>query len=281
MLSRGKELFLAMLIYVVTMTVLLMSVYRFLENWHWSEFNFFIAGALVFLVAIGWGYVLTAIIFAPKKQMEDTLTTLTKDIVHELNIPLSTIKANTSMLKKTLEDEKSLKRLQRIDDASVRLKKLYDELVYSLHKEMQQIAKEKFDVAVLVKERIAIFEEQKRNPFKLVLASYEIEVDKIGFEQMLDNILINAMKYSDKNAPITVTLKEHVLYIEDKGLGMTTAELLRVHERYFQGDEKKDGEGIGLALVKEYCDNENIAIQLHSEKGIGTSVSLDLIKVHL
>jgi len=281
MLSRGKELFLAMLIYVVTMTVLLMSVYRFLENWHWSEFNFFIAGALVFLVAIGWGYVLTAIIFAPKKQMEDTLTTLTKDIVHELNIPLSTIKANTSMLKKTVEDEKSLKRLQRIDDASVRLKKLYDELVYSLHKEMQQIAKEKFDVAVLVKERIAIFEEQKRNPFKLALASYEIEVDKIGFEQMLDNILINAMKYSDKNAPITVTLKEHVLYIEDKGLGMTTAELLRVHERYFQGDEKKDGEGIGLALVKEYCDNENIAIQLHSEKGIGTSVSLDLIKVHL
>jgi len=281
MLSRGKELFLAMLIYVVTMTVLLMSVYRFLENWHWSEFNFFIAGALVFLVAIGWGYVLTAIIFAPKKQMEDTLTTLTKDIVHELNIPLSTINANTSMLKKTVVDEKSLKRLQRIEDASVRLKKLYDELVYSLHKEMKQIAKEKFDVAVLVKERIAIFEEQKRNPFKLVLASYEIEVDKIGFEQMLDNILINAMKYSDKDAPITVTLKEHVLYIEDKGLGMTTAELLRVHERYFQGDEKKDGEGIGLALVKEYCDNENIAIQLHSEKGIGTSVSLDLIKVHL
>ena len=281
MLSRGKELFLAMLIYVVTMTVLLMSVYRFLENWHWSEFNFFIAGALVFLVAIGWGYVLTAIIFAPKKQMEDTLTTLTKDIVHELNIPLSTINANTSMLKKTVVDEKSLKRLQRIEDASVRLKKLYDELVYSLHKEMKQIAKEKFDVAVLVKERIAIFEEQKRNPFKLVLASYEIEVDKIGFEQMLDNILINAMKYSDKDAPITVTLKEHVLYIEDKGIGMTTTELLRVHERYFQGDEKKDGEGIGLALVKEYCDNENIAIQLHSEKGIGTSVSLDLIKVHL
>jgi len=281
MLSRGKELFLAMLIYVVTMTVLLMSVYRFLENWHWSEFNFFIAGALVFLVAIGWGYVLTAIIFAPKKQMEDTLTTLTKDIVHELNIPLSTINANTSMLKKTVVDEKSLKRLQRIEDASVRLKKLYDELVYSLHKEMQQIAKEKFDVAVLVKERIAIFEEQKRNPFKLVLESYEIEVDKIGFEQMLDNILINAMKYSEKDAPITVTLKEHVLYIEDKGIGMTTTELLRVYERYFQGDEKKDGEGIGLALVKEYCDNENITIQLHSEKGIGTIVSLDLIKVHL
>jgi len=281
MLSRGKELFLAMLIYVVTMTVLLMSVYRFLENWHWSEFNFFIAGALVFLVAIGWGYVLTAIIFAPKKKMEDTLTTLTKDIVHELNIPLSTINANASMLKKTVVDEKSLKRLQRIEDASVRLEKLYDELVYSLHKEMHSIEKEYFDVKALVEERVAVFEEQQRNPFNLLLESYEIEADKIGFEQMLDNVLSNAMKYSAKESPIIITLKEHTLCIEDKGLGMTTAELLRVHERYFQGDEKKDGEGIGLALVKEYCDNENIAIQLHSEKGIGTIVSLDLIKVHL
>ena len=59
--------------------------------------------------------------------MEDTLTSLTNDIIHELNIPLSTIKANTAMLKKTMEDEKSLKRIKRIEDASVRLKKLYDE----------------------------------------------------------------------------------------------------------------------------------------------------------
>ena len=281
MRDRSKELLLALVIYVVTMTVLLMAVYQFLENWHLSEFNFFIAGALVLFVAMGWGYVLTAIIFAPKRQMEDTLTMITNDIVHELNIPLATIEANTSMLKKSLQDEKSLRRLQRIDDASIRLKKLYNELVYTLQKEIHQIEKERFDLKSVVEERVDFFQEQARNPFEIEVTSYEIEVDKIGFEQMLDNILSNAMKYSDKDTLISLILDANILCIKDRGMGMSTSELLRVHERYFKGNESSKGEGIGLALVKGYCDSENIDIQIKSEKDIGTSVHLNLTKVHV
>ena len=275
-----KEIIFGTVIYFVTMFTLLTAVYRFLGTWNLTEFNFFIAGALVLLVAIGWGYVLSTLIFAPKKQMEDTLTSLTNDIIHELNIPLSTIKANTAMLKKTMEDEKSLKRIKRIEDASVRLKKLYDELVYSIHKEMHSIEKERFDLKSLLEERIEVFKDQKRNPFKLSLENYEIEVDKIGFEQMFDNIVSNAMKYSSKDAPIHVTLHNHILSVEDQGVGMGTTELLRVHERYYQADDRKDGEGIGLALVKAYCDEEGIDIHFNSEKGIGTTVGLNMSKVH-
>jgi two-component system OmpR family sensor kinase len=281
MLSRKKEIIFATVIYFVTMFTLLTTVYRFLETWHLSAFNFFIAGALVLLVAIGWGYILSVLIFAPKKQMEDTLTSLTNDIIHELNIPLSTITANTAMLKKTMEDEKSLKRIKRIEDASVRLKKLYDELVYSIHKEMHTIEKERFDMQNLLEERLEIFKEQKRNPFELTLEPYEIEVDKIGFEQMFDNIVSNAMKYSSKDAPIRVTLKNDILSIEDEGVGMGATELLRVHERYYQGDDRKDGEGIGLALVKAYCDEEGLEIHIKSQKNVGTNVSLNMSKVHV
>ncbi len=281
MMHRGKELFIALLVYVVTVTVLLMAVYRFLENWGLSEFNFFIAGVLVFLVAIGWGYILSAVIFVPKKQMEDTLTTLTNDIIHELNIPLSTIEANTKMLKKALTDTKSIKRLQRIDDASHRLNRLYNELVYTIRKEMYEIEKESFDVKSVLEERVAIFKEQERNPFKLALEFYEIEADKIGFEQMVDNILTNAMKYSPKETLISLSLNEDRLCIEDRGIGMSASELLRIHERYFQGNEHSKGEGIGLALVKAYCDNENIQVQIKSEKNVGTSVCLNLSKVHV
>ena len=275
-----KELIVAMVIYFVTMFTLLMAVYRFLENWHLSEFNFFMAGILVFVVAIGWGYVLSALIFAPKKKMEDTLSSLTNNIIHELNIPLSTIQANTTMLKKGLEDEKTLKRLGRIEDASVRLEKLYNELVYSIRKEMHTIEKERFYVHTLLKERIAVFEEQGRNCFKLNVVEYEIEVDKIGFEQMFDNLIANAMKYSDKESNISVILDGDILSIADKGVGMSSTDLLQVYERYFQVDEKKEGEGIGLSLVKTYCDEENIGIQIKSEKGAGTTILLDLEKVH-
>ena len=281
MLSFRKELLLAAVIYFVTMFTLSTAVYRFLENWHLSQFNFFIAGVLVILVALGWGYILSALIFAPKKQMEDTLTSLTNDIIHELNIPLSTIKANTEMLKKTMQDEKSLKRIGRIEDASVRLKKLYDELVYSIHKEMHSVEKEVFDLEDLVKERVSVFQEQKRNPFHLTLESFRIEADKIGFEQMFDNLLSNAMKYSSRESAIEVILKDQSLSVKDQGVGMSSTELLRMHERYYQADDNKDGDGIGFALVKAYCDEEGIEIHIHSEKGVGTNVDLNLSRVHV
>jgi len=276
MLSRSKELFLALLIYVVTMTVLLMAVYRFLENWHLSEFNFFIAGALVLLVAVGWGYILTALIFTPKKQMEDALTMLTNNIIHELNIPLSTIEANSKMLQKSLTDEKSLKRLKRINDASVRLKRLYDELVYSIKKEMQTIEKERFDLKKVLEERVSFFKEQKRNPFTVEVAPYEMEADKIGFEQMLDNIISNAMKYSSKESLILFSLNAGKLCIKDEGVGMSPSQMLRIHERYFQGDDAHEGQGIGLSLVKAYCESENIDIDITSEKNVGTKICLTL-----
>lgn len=276
-----KELLFATGIFLVTILTLLAATHRFLESWQLNEFTFFIAGALVLLAIVGWGYVLFTLIFAPKKQMEETLTALTNNIIHELNIPLATIKANSTMLKKQMNDEKSLRRIQRIEDAGERLKKLYDELVYSIHKEMHTIEKEKFDLAKIVEERVAVFQEQKRNIFHLTLKPYEIEVDKIGFEQMLDNILSNAMKYSAKEKPVTVTLDQHSLRIKDEGVGMSPTELLRVHERYYQADDHKDGDGIGLSLVKTYCDQEGIEIHLQSEKGEGTCVSLDVSKVHV
>lgn len=275
-----KELLFASGIFLVTILTLLAAVFRFLESWNLTELTLFIAGALVLLAIVGWGYVLFTLIFAPKKQMEDTLTALTNDIIHELNIPLATIKANSDMLKRQMKDEKSLKRIERIEDASNRLKKLYDELVYSINKEMHIIEKEKVELVDLVKERVAVFEEQKRNPFELLLKPYQIEVDKIGFEQMFDNILSNAMKYSDRSKPIVVSLDEDILSVKDEGVGMSPTELLRVHERYYQADGQKDGEGIGLSLVKRYCDDEGIEIHIKSQKHEGTCVSLNLSKVH-
>ena len=281
MLGRKKEIFIAAVIYFVTMFTLLMTVYRFLETWHLSDFNFFVAGILVFIVAIGWGYLHSILLIAPKKKMEDRLTALTNDIIHELNIPLSTITANTAMLKKGISDEKSLKRIGRIEDASVRLKKLYDELVYTIRKEMHPIEKERFDLKTLVEKRVEVFREQKRNPIELAIDPYMIEVDKIGFEQVIDNVIMNAMKYSDKASPIKIVLENDLLSIEDSGVGMSETELLRVHERYYQADDQTDGKGIGLALVKAYCDEADIEIQIKSQSEVGTKVSFYLAKVHL
>jgi len=205
---------------------------------------------------------------------------LTNNIIHELNIPLATIQANASLLKKQHSDEKSLKRIERVEDATVRLKKLYDELVYGIRKEMHTVEKETFDLAVLVEKSVALFQEQKRNTLHLNVAPYVLNADKIGFEQMFENILSNAMKYSSKDKPISVTLVEGILAVEDEGIGMSPTELLQVYERYYQANEAQDGQGIGFALIKSYCDASEIDIHIDSEKGEGTKVSLNVSKLH-
>jgi len=275
-----KELVIAFVLYLVTMSVVWIAVYRFVESWQLHGLNMFVVGVLFLLLAVGWGYILSSMLFASKQKIQKSVTTVVDETLHELNIPLSTIHANTTMLKKVLQDEKSLQRIQRIEDASLRLRRLYDTLSYTLHKEIHRIEKETFSVKALIEERVKNFELQARHVFEMKLEEIMIHADKIGFEQIIDNILYNAMKYSPKHETIEISLTQKKLCIKDRGVGMNTADLLRIYEHYFQANETIEGNGIGLALVKKYCDSENIEISITSDEGKGTMIRLDLEQIH-
>jgi signal transduction histidine kinase len=95
---------------------------------------------------------------------------------------------------------------------------------------------------------------------------------------MFDNLIENAMKYSDKTSPIHILLKDFILTIEDKGIGIEEKSLASIFKRYYQYNNKQQGKGIGLALVKDYCDKEKIKIALSSKVDKGTIVKLNLSK---
>ncbi|HHO65011.1 MAG TPA: HAMP domain-containing histidine kinase [Epsilonproteobacteria bacterium] len=277
--SVKKRTLLATLGYFSTVAILLSFIYWFLKNEGFSESNYLVASLLVLFLAAGWGYIIASHLLAPKVLQDANLSQLSSEILHELNIPLSTIKANTALLEKRLDDEKSLKRLKRIEASSVRLERLYKELVYSINKEIHPVQKEQFSLRNLLKERVEIFEAYDRNHFELLVDDILLNADKIGFEKMIDNLLMNAMKYSSKASPVKIILKGNTLLIKDKGIGMDETQLLRVYERYYQADSQKDGQGIGLALVKAYCDEEQITITIQSKKDLGTSILLDLTHI--
>ncbi len=281
MASIEKRTFFATLGYFSSVTILLSFIYWFLKNEGFSESNFLIASILVLILAVGWGYIIATHLLAPKAELDANLSQLSSEIIHELNIPLSTIKANTALLKKRSEDEKSIKRLERIEASSQRLERLYKELVYSINKEINPVEKEQFSLKKLLQERIEIFEAFERNSFSLTVEEVQLEADKIGFEKIVDNLLMNAMKYSDKELPIDIIVRNNILTIIDKGIGMDETQLLKVYERYYQVDSKLKGEGIGLALVKAYCDEEGIDIDIRSKKEQGTSIILNLDKLVL
>jgi len=237
----------------------------------------FLVGAGMFLAGSSIsGYIVLSDILDERQSQSDRLTHIVKETLHELNIPVATIKANTTMLKKNSIDKKMNQRVERIDKATDRLHRLYQELSYSLRSEVTPIHSQEFDISELLLERVELARELGRHHIVVDTTPMLVTLDKIGLEQAIDNIIENAMKYSDADSTISIKLHDKIVSIEDSGIGMDETELLRIYERYYQGDESMSGEGIGLALVKRYCDRYGLEISIQSTPHKGTKVMIDL-----
>ena len=246
----------------------------------YEEIGIVIPGLLSLVVLLIIVFMFNSYSLKSKYEIDENVLHLTREILHELNIPISTIQANVSLIERQAKgEEKLLKRLSRIRDASERLEHLYEELHYSIKKEIREVEREEIEVGGLVKERVAIMQQLHRNPFALELEECRVFVDKIGFEKMLENILTNAMKYSSKEREITIGLKDTSLIVKDEGIGMDEETLSQIDKRYYRFNKKTKGEGIGLALVYAYCKDEKITIEIRSKKGEGTEVVLGLKNV--
>lgn len=274
-----KEVIVSVLFLEILLILFWLAPYFFGKYYGFDQLSFFVSLGLMVIVSTGFVYIFVSYILASKYKIEKNLVHITDEIIHELNIPLTTIMANSKMLSKNLISEKDITRAQRIEHASSRLQRLYETLVYSIVKEIQPIKKEKFNAYMIIKECCEPFIDQDRNEFIFELENIELLTDKIGFEQMIENIVSNAMKYSPKSEPITIKLINNTIEITDQGVGMDDAEIINIYDRYYQGDVENDGKGIGLAIVKDYCNKEGISITINSKKNQGTRVILDISKI--
>ncbi len=242
--------------------------------------NNYILSFILLIPAIFFSaYAFTIIAFEPKEMQDRMLEHLVKESLHEINLPISTIEANIKMLEKKTSEEKDLKRINRIKEALDRLERLYKMLAYNIKKEIYDIEKEEFRVDELVKNRVEFFKELNRNNFILNLKQLRVKADKIGLEQVIDNIIENAMKYSKKGSSIEIGIEDSLLYIKDNGIGIEQEKLPFIFQRYYQEDNTNEGEGIGLSIVKKYCDIQGVRLNIESKKGIGTKVSFDFKKI--
>lgn len=223
---------------------------------------------------IGSGYVRNLINPLDKRSRE--LELLSRQTLHELNLPVATILANTQMLLKKETAEKNIKRLERINLAANTLQTMYTELDYTIKKQIHKIEKEQTDLKMLIEEKLEGYAEIfPLINFQVTLESSSVKIDTIGFFKVLDNLVHNAVKYSKPQSIIKISLHQMQLSIEDEGIGMEEDFFLQAFEHYYQEDEEHLGQGLGLGLVKEYCDRYKIKIYLNSKKDEGTKISLD------
>lgn len=273
-LFRSVEISLITL-YVVGVAIILGSVYilyEMLEVHRWD-----IIALLALMVSVGMGKAVSKVAMEPLKEYFSHLDRFSKETLHELNLPINTITANLSMLRKTHEDEKSIKRLERIEMATVMLKERYNELDYLIKKQMEKESIETFDIRDLIDERLAFLKPlYPHAQWEVMNEPCLVTLDRKGFAKVIDNLVDNGVKYSPSSALITVSLKDNKLSIRDQGLGMDEMTLVRIFDRYYQSDSTMAGYGIGLGLVKRYCDRYKIGLHVHSQLGEGTCVTLEL-----
>lgn len=175
------------------------------------------------------------------------------------------------------KNDKKIKRLQRIGTACVDLDRLYNDMDYYIKREVKLDLKEDFDIKEVVDQEIEKVNAQDLHvKIESCVHSLHVKADKHGFSKILSNLLDNAIKYTKDDKNIEIELKNAKLTITDNGIGMDQSELFKVFDRYYQSNSEKKGSGIGLSIVKAYCDEEKIFININSKKGNGTKVTLDL-----
>lgn len=236
----------------------------------------------VFVISVAFITIAIYYLLAPIFKANKLLELLLKDTLHELNIPLSVIKANLHILRLDEKDSKVLKRLHRIDLACVDLNRLYCDVDYYIKREVRYDLKEEFDVQEVVDNEV-----EKLSSLGLhvkiisTVAPLLVRADKHGFKKVLVNIIDNAIKYNKDDNDIYISLKDGRLSVEDSGIGMSEEEVFQIFDRYYQGNNEQSGFGIGLSIVKSYCDEEGIFINIASKKMVGTQITLDFRKILL
>lgn len=238
--------------------------------------------------------------YSEVKQLSDTLNyaigelkktdMLRKEVLanvsHELKTPLTMIKSYTELIRDISGDnpEKRKNHLDIIYSEAEKLELLINDMMdYSkLESGIMTYNKTKFNLSEILMNLKRTYS-QKFTEFKITLScpkNIYIYADKTRIEQVITNLLNNAINYSTTKKQINIRLKEtdqkdiYKLEIIDHGMGISKENIPHVFERHFRSTSAKRttvGSGIGLSIVKTILDYHDYPITVQSEENKGSS----------
>jgi signal transduction histidine kinase len=214
------------------------------------------------------------------------------DASHELKTPLTVIQTEIEMLLmnpgSTAEERENLQQLlSEVEYAS----KLAIDLIYLSNLESSRPAEMRpVDLGAVLEEVVdhyRVIAGKKNINFRFKHeANLRVMGDSNLIRRALSNVIDNAIKYSRVGGEAQVTGKldekssNAIVFIEDKGEGISREELPRVFDRFYRtkssrgGDEK--GSGLGLSIAKRIVEQHNGVIIIESEPNVGTTVKIEL-----
>ena len=211
------------------------------------------------------------------------------NVSHEIKTPLAVIKNYAAMLKRSdITEEERIEYAGIIEQSSARLSNLITNILKLNKLENQQIFPDvkEFDLGNQLCECILnmeeIFERKNLELDTDIEEGVKIKSDEELLSIVWNNILSNAVKFTDEGGLITVSLRKNddraEVDISDTGCGMSPDVGRRIFEKFYQGDESHSGEGngLGLALVKRVIDITGGEIFVESERGKGSKFIIKL-----
>ncbi len=216
------------------------------------------------------------------------------NVSHDFRSPLTSIKGYAqAMMDGTIEPEQYEKYLNIIASEAERLQTLTESILTLNRYDSNSLVIEKsdFDVNNIIRDTAALFEGKcrpKKISIELVLLGNELMVhaDKAKIQQVIYNLVDNAIKFSHSNSSITVETSEKndkiFVSVKDSGIGIPKDSLSEVWNRFYKTDlsrgKDKKGSGLGLSITREIIYAHSETIDVISTEGVGSQFIFSLEK---
>ncbi|ADN09123.1 sensor histidine kinase [Sulfurimonas autotrophica] len=226
--------------------------------------------AMQFLLLLIFAYISYKLAKSALKPLQESIITLdkfAKDLIHDLNTPVTSIQLNMKLIEKIpqLQNNKALIRLNKsINNIS----ELHENLTILLQEETFQIQNQ--NICQIVQEVVDVQKALYPNIiFHIQCNTFKAKINTHAMKQILQNIISNACKYNVSNGYIKIYHKNNALYIEDNGKGIK--EPAKIFERSYSDENSS---GLGLDIVKRLAYAMDIKIVVQKNEPSGTTFIL-------
>jgi len=240
------------------------------------------------------GMIVVLLDITEQQKLENMQRDFVANVSHELKTPLTTIKSYTETLVNTeINDCRTIGQfLNIIDEEADRMNRLVRELLQlsKLDNKQEKWFKKDTNLVNVVKAALIKVEMTAANKLLAINCHFDPKqkvmtvIDRDRIDQVLLNILSNAIKYTPKGGHIDVDIYKEEdwakVQISDSGIGIAEKEISRVFERFYRVDKARSremgGTGLGLSIARQIIEDHGGDITIQSKLNHGSKVTISL-----